>query len=174
MAKDEVSDVGMGFEEFLAEGGDPFCHSFSVGLRRAFEFPAVGAPVVGKGDGPSGMNSGEQFLTEFATEQRPEQFERRFQFSDPVAVSQEKFFSVDFLDRKAVDDFHPEFGGEVVEDPDVVVSDKPDHANPPVGEFGDFSEEADKPTWDYIPILIPIVKDVAEEINHLSVILDTV
>ncbi len=53
-----------------------------------------------------------------------------------------------------------------------MIADKPHDTYSFVGKFSELSEKTHKTAGNHITVFIPIIKDVAEEIDHLGVILD--
>lgn len=80
-------------------------------------------------------------------------------------MGEEEFFAVDFFDGVSVDNLDADLVAEVVEEPDVVVADKPFDADAFVGQSGEGAKEADVASGHDGAILKPIVEDVAHEIE---------
>src|SRR5690554_2939564 len=69
---------------------------------------------------------------------------------------------------------HPALPEEVVGKPDIVITNEEMHLHPTVGQLGYLSEDARKPFGYNIPVLIPVVEDIAQEIDRFSFLLHTV
>lgn len=67
-----------------------------------------------------------------------------------------------------------QFGGQVVENPNVVVADEPVYFDTAVGEFGDFSEKAGEAARHRIFVFVPVVEHVAKQIQYGNIVLDAV
>ena len=79
--------------------------------------------------------------------------------------------SVYFLHQSAIHHLYTKLRGQIVEDPDIMVTDEPYYTHPAVGEFGKLAEESDKTAGHHIPVLVPIIKDVAQKVDGMGVIL---
>ena len=82
--------------------------------------------------------------------------------------------SVDLLHQRTVHNLYAEFRRKIIEYPDVMVADEPHNAYTAVGEFGEFTEEPHESPGNDITVLIPIVKDVAQKVDSMGVILDRI
>ena len=82
-------------------------------------------PVESEGHGPAGVDAGVEALAKAVAEECAEHAERARLVAETVAVGDEKCFAIDLFDLWAVDDFHAEFRWKIVENPDIVVADKP-------------------------------------------------
>lgn len=74
--------------------------------------------------------------------------------------------------RASFENLETNLGGEIVEKPHVVIAGEPAYFHSTVGEFGEFSEEPDVSTRHHILVLIPIVENIAKQINLGSIVLD--
>lgn len=83
-------------------------------------------------------------------------------FTNAVAVGKKEPFPQNVAYGISVDNFHSKFVGKVVENPDVVVADKPMNFDAGIGKFGYFPEKTHKPAWHDIFVFIPVIEDVAQ------------
>lgn len=89
-------------------------------------------------------------------------------------MSEIELFAIYILDRECRYHLDTQFGGEIIEDPDVMVAYIPIYFNSAVGEFGKFTEESDESTRHDISILIPIIEYIAYEIDGVGVVADRI
>ena len=81
---------------------------------------------------------------------------------------EEETLSGNVLNHRTVDHRDAEFGWQIVENPDVVVANKPIYFHAEVGKLRDFSEKPRESSRHHIAVFIPIVEDVAEEVYFFS------
>ena len=123
------------------------------------------APPVGEAYGPPGMYGGVETLAESVAEQAADEAESGAEAADAVAVGEEEFLAHNLAHGISVDYFHAYFVAQVVEHPYVVVADEPMDFYASVGQAGKSAKEPDIATRHDGAVFIPIVEDVAEEVD---------
>lgn len=124
------------------------------------------APHMRERDCPAGMYARIQALTHFAAEEPANEAEGSRAAADAVAVGEYKAASEDVaLDERSVDDLDAELVAQVVEEPNVVVACHPGDLHTGVGEAGQGTEEAHIAPGDDGAVLVPVIEDVAEQIE---------
>ena len=120
---------------------------------------------MGEGDSPAWVNGSVETLTESVAEEPSHETETARQTAKGIAVGEEEAFAVNLDDAFAVDGFDAYFGWQVVEDPDIVVADEPGHFDAVVDHGCELAEEAGETAGHDIAVLIPVVEDVAQEVE---------
>jgi hypothetical protein len=113
-------------------------------------------------------------LAELISKNCSDKLKRRLQLPYPITMSKEEFLAVDIFDTITIHYLHTQFIGDVVIDPDIMVTDKPNNANAAIGKFGKFSEETNITARHDIAILIPIVENIAKKIDNISILLNRI
>lgn len=128
-----------------------------------------------KGYGPAGMYSAEEGLAEMAVEEAAQHAVAEGLAAEGVAVAEEELDAVDSGSDSSiggVDYSQAYLIAEVVEKPDVVITYKPDDFDTGVGHAGELSEKTDVAAGHDGAVFIPVVEDIAEQIEGTGVVLD--
>ena len=75
--------------------------------------------------------------------------------------------------RRLVHD-DPQLRREVIEYPNIVIPDKPMYLYPAIGKLGDLPEKTGKSSGYHMLILIPVIENIAQQINHGGIVFDGV
>lgn len=129
-------------------------------------------PVVGKWHGQSRMQGGVETLAEAIVEHSRHQAEASRLAAHLIAMIEQESVITNLLGDGARHHLNAQFGGQIVENPYIVIAGNPSDGNARVGKFGKFSEKAHKAPRHHIAVFKPIIDDVAEEIDALSRVLD--
>ena len=173
VAEDEAVD-GVLFAVLLGKA-----HQMFVLLAQVFGIvvaglAAVGRPSQGECHAPPRVYGCIEALAETAAKNLPQQAEREVAFSHIVAVREKEAFPADVGNKCSVVYGNTQFVREVVENPNVVIPDKPMYIYPAVAQFGQFTEESGKPPGYHVAIFIPIVQNIPQQIQRTGIVLDTV
>ena len=82
--------------------------------------------------------------------------------------SKTSMISVIFHDKFSDED-NTLFVGQIIENPNIMVADKPIYFHAQIGELSDFSKKTRKPSGHDITIFKPIIEDITQEIHLLGI-----
>ena len=122
------------------------------------------APPVGEAYGPPGVYGGIEPLAEAVAEQAADEAESGAEAAYAVAVGEKEAAAHNLAHGISVD-FHAYFIAQIVEQPYVVVADEPVYFHATVGQAGKSAKEPDIAARHDGAVFIPIVEDVAEEVD---------
>ena len=162
MAEDEVIDR---LRERRAELVQGFILPLE-GIADAFSEPGFPGPSVAHPEGEPGVQGAETALEEAVVESPPHEFVATHAWTEPVAVTQAELLSADLRHIRLYAALHPEFL-EIGVGPDVVVPLKEIHFHAGVHQVLQGGENARIALGDHVPVFIPEVPDVAEEVQGL-------
>lgn len=145
---------GLAFEEF------------HLRIRRS----RMAAPAKRERDSPSRMYAGIEFLQKAATEHGPQKTETARELPHPVAMREEEAAPEYIAYLVTVDYLYPDFIAEIVEEPDVVVADKPCDLHSAVGQSGQGAEETHIAARHHSAVFKPIVKNVAQQKQFAAIV----
>ena len=118
------------------------------------------------------MQCGVKPLAESIVENSRHQAETARLAAHLIAMIEQESVIANLLGDGARHHLDAEFGGQIVENPYIVIAGNPSYGNSRVGKFGKFAEKSHKTPWHHIAVFKPIVDDVAEEIDAFSRVLD--
>jgi len=129
-------------------------------------------PVQSEPHAPSGMQGGEQHLTDLVVEDALDELEVLVRVAHAVAMRQIEDFPVYLGCLRLLVQHHATLFGQIGIGPDVVVAREVVHLDPHIGQFGDFAQEARKALRYHVAIFIPEVEHVAQQIDGSRLRLD--
>ena len=91
-----------------------------------------------------------------------------------VAMREQELLAHHVHDGITFNHREPHLGGEIVEEPHIVVASKPVDFHATVGELGEFAQEAHMPARHHRLVLIPVVQNVAQQEQLGGIVLDAV
>ncbi len=108
-----------------------------------------------------------QFLEKTAAESAAQQAIAEWLSAEVIAMAEKKADTIDFhrhSSARRVGYLNAEFVAEIVEQPYIVVADKPVYLYTTVGKTGQGAEKTYMPSGHYGAVLVPVVKNVAHQI----------
>ena len=144
----------------------------AVGYATVFTLhAAVAAPAISERHRPARMDARKKKLADLAAEKSAHKPEARLEPPYPVAMSHEECPAAYALGQASVYHLDAELRREVVEYPYVVVAYEPDYPHAAVAQIGKLAEETHEPTGHDIAVFIPVVEDVAQQIDRGRILL---
>ncbi len=151
------------FKHRLCKNKQPFFfRSFKV-VTHSFVQPALFRPAVGNADGQIGVHTGKQPLKEAVCKYLFQKMIAGVVGIQSIAMGQEELLVVEADTHFVVMYLNPQFGGQVVEHPNVVVAREKVNRDARVDQLGNFAEAARKASRNNFPVLEPIVEDIAHQ-----------
>ena len=177
MAENEIVDFGMGFQVFLGKTDEILLVLAQIRRVAAFHTmlqAAVRRPRQTEIHSPTGMDAGKHALAKAVAEHGTQETELAVGVAQAVAVRQHEHLVAHLHRHRLGVQRHAAFLHQVIAAPDVVVARKEVHLHAPVGQFAELPEKTGVATGHHRLVFIPEIKDVSQQINRRSLILDTV
>lgn len=137
--------------------------------------PASGTQPKGKTNRPAGMDRRIQCLAQAVAEDTAHKPHCRRHVAYSVAVGNEDPCAIEFdlhASPGRIKHSQADLAAEIVEQPYIVVANHPEDLHTAVGKFGQHPKEAHEAAWHHRAILIPVVKNVAKEIQGTGILPD--
>ena len=177
MAENEIVDFGMGFQVFLGKTDEILLVLAQIRGVAAFHTmlqAAVRRPRQTEIHSPSGMDAGKHALAKAVAEHGTQETELAVGVAQTVAVRQHEHLVAHLHRHRLGVQRHAAFLHQVIAAPDVVVARKEVHLHAPVGQFAELPEKTCVATGHHRLVFIPKIKDVSQQVDRRSLILDTV
>ena len=176
MAEDEEVDVGVRAEVVLGKDDEFLAVLALIGrLLAVFAFHAtVACPFQAKGHAPAGMDAGEEALTQAIVEDAAQELELAVLAAQPVAMAQVEEAAVDVHHAALRVERDATFLLQVVAHPQVVVAREEMHLHAHVRQLAYLAQQAGVALGHHGLVLVPEVKDVAEQVDGGGFVLDAV
>ena len=176
MAEDEEVDVGVRAEVVLGKDDEFLAVLTLIGRFLAvFAFhTTVACPFQAEGHAPAGMDAGEEALAQAIVEDAAQEFELAVLAAQPFAMAQVEEAAVDIHHAALRVERDATFFLQVVAHPQVVVAREEMHLHAHVRQLAYLAQQAGVTLGHHGLVLVPEVKDVAEQIDGGGFVLDAV
>ena len=95
-------------------------------------------------------------------------------FTHIIAMRDEYLFALGLDNGAPIEDGHVQLIAQVVEQPHIVIAGDPRELHASISELGELAQETDVAAGNHILVLVPIVQDVAQQVELGRIVLDTI
>lgn len=177
MSEDEVVDLWMLLEIILGKLDEKFlilAHIGRITSLLAMLQPAMLGPIQSKRHGPTGMNAREEGLTKFTAEETAHESEFGIRITQSISMPEVEEFVGNLNGDGVMMNFHAAFLLEVILAPDVMITREEMNLDAHIRQLTDLAQKTCIALWYHIAEFIPEVKDVPQQVDCRSLVLDLI